>query len=162
QHEVVVAVDIDADQPAVTDGGRTAEELEDYTEARWWQVADLLSSSERFYPGRLPQLLPAFLPGPDPTRPFAPWTLGPRPALPSASGASAGTGELDGLGRPDDVDHEYERVVLLDSGTGVPARRAVTQRRRYDQHHPAADLHAGQALGPASEHIPAKLKPEQL
>jgi 8-oxo-dGTP pyrophosphatase MutT (NUDIX family) len=73
QHEVVVAVDIDADQPAVTDGGRTPEELEDYTEARWWQVADVLSSSERFYPGRLPQLLPAFLAGADLSEPFERW-----------------------------------------------------------------------------------------
>jgi len=73
QHEVVVAVDVDADQPAVTTGGRTPEELEEYTEARWWQVADVLSSSERFYPGRLAQLLPAFLAGADLSEPFERW-----------------------------------------------------------------------------------------
>jgi 8-oxo-dGTP pyrophosphatase MutT (NUDIX family) len=73
QHEVVVAVDIDADRPRVTDGGRNPEELAEYTEARWWQVADVLSSSERFYPGRLPQLLPAFLAGADLSEPFERW-----------------------------------------------------------------------------------------
>jgi len=73
QHEVVVAVDLDADQPAVTDGGRTPEELEEYSEARWWPIADVLSSSERFYPGRLPQLLPAFLAGADVSEPFERW-----------------------------------------------------------------------------------------
>ena len=73
QHEIVVGVDIDADQPAITDGGRTQDELEDYTGARWWDVADLLSSSERFYPGRLPELLPAFLAGADLSEPFERW-----------------------------------------------------------------------------------------
>jgi 8-oxo-dGTP pyrophosphatase MutT (NUDIX family) len=73
QHEVVVAVDVDADRPAVTDGGRTPEELEEYGEARWWEVADLVASPERFYPGRLPQLLHAFLAGADLNEPFERW-----------------------------------------------------------------------------------------
>jgi 8-oxo-dGTP pyrophosphatase MutT (NUDIX family) len=73
QHEVVAGVDIDADQPAVTDRGRTPEELEEYTASRWWQLADVLTSSERFYPGRLPQLLPAFLAGADLSEPFERW-----------------------------------------------------------------------------------------
>ncbi len=73
QHEVVVAVQLDADAPAVTDGGRTPEELEEYVEARWWDVADVLASTERFYPGRLPELLPAFLSGADITEPFERW-----------------------------------------------------------------------------------------
>lgn len=73
QHEVVVPVRIDADQPEITDGGRTLEELEDYTGARWWEVTDLVASAERFYPGRLPQLLPAFLAGADISEPFEHW-----------------------------------------------------------------------------------------
>jgi 8-oxo-dGTP pyrophosphatase MutT (NUDIX family) len=73
QHEVVVAVDLDADAPAVTDGGRTAEEAEEYVDARWWAVPDVLTSSERFYPGRLPELLPAFLAGAELTEPFERW-----------------------------------------------------------------------------------------
>ena len=73
QHEVVVAVQLDTDTPAVTDGGRTAEELEEYGEARWWDVAAVLASTERFYPGRLPEILPAFLAGADITEPFERW-----------------------------------------------------------------------------------------
>jgi 8-oxo-dGTP pyrophosphatase MutT (NUDIX family) len=73
QHEVVVQVRLDADRPPITDGGRTAEELEEYVEARWWDVADLLTSTERFYPGRLPALLPAFLAGAELTEPFERW-----------------------------------------------------------------------------------------
>ncbi|HYK70526.1 MAG TPA: NUDIX domain-containing protein [Streptosporangiaceae bacterium] len=73
QHEIVVAVDVDADRPPVADGGRTEEEREDYTDARWWDLADLLSSAERFYPGRLPELLPAFLAGADLSEPFERW-----------------------------------------------------------------------------------------
>jgi 8-oxo-dGTP pyrophosphatase MutT (NUDIX family) len=73
QHEVVVEVQLEADAPPVGDGGRTAEELEEYVEARWWDVADVLASTERFYPGRLPELLPAFLAGADLTEPFERW-----------------------------------------------------------------------------------------
>jgi 8-oxo-dGTP pyrophosphatase MutT (NUDIX family) len=73
QHEVVVAVQLDADAPPVTDGGRTAEELEEYVEARWWDVTDILGSAERFYPGRLAELLPAFLAGADLIEPFERW-----------------------------------------------------------------------------------------
>jgi 8-oxo-dGTP pyrophosphatase MutT (NUDIX family) len=73
QHEIVVAVDLDADAPLVSDGGRTEEEAEEYVAARWWAVADILTSSERFYPGRLPELLPAFLAGAELTEPFERW-----------------------------------------------------------------------------------------
>ena len=73
QHEVVVQVRLDADRPAVSDGGRTPDEREEYIEARWWEVADVLASSERFYPGLLPQLLPAFLAGAELSEPFERW-----------------------------------------------------------------------------------------
>jgi len=73
QHEVVVAVDLDADAPLITEGGQTAEEAEEYVDARWWEVAEVLASSERFYPGRLPELLPAFLAGAELTEPFERW-----------------------------------------------------------------------------------------
>jgi 8-oxo-dGTP pyrophosphatase MutT (NUDIX family) len=73
QHEVVVAARIDADQPEIADGGRTAEERDDYVGSRWWDVPELLASAERFYPGRLPQLLPAFLAGAEISEPFERW-----------------------------------------------------------------------------------------
>ena len=73
QHEVVVPVQLDADTPPVTDGGRTAEELEEYVGSRWWTVTDILASAERFYPGRLAELLPAFLVGAELTEPFERW-----------------------------------------------------------------------------------------
>jgi len=73
QHEVVVPVRLDADRPPITDGGRTPEELEEYTQARWWEIGDLLTSAERFYPGQLPALLPAFLAGAELTEPFERW-----------------------------------------------------------------------------------------
>jgi 8-oxo-dGTP pyrophosphatase MutT (NUDIX family) len=73
QHEVVVRVQLDADQPPITAGGRTPEELEEYVGSRWWNVTELLASTERFYPGRLPALLPAFLAGAELTEPFERW-----------------------------------------------------------------------------------------
>ncbi len=73
QHEVVVHVKLDADRPAISDGGRTAEELEEYVASRWWEPTDLVASSERFYPGRLPELLPGFLDGQQIDEPFERW-----------------------------------------------------------------------------------------
>ena len=70
QHEVVVAVQLDADRPEITDGGRTAEELEEYVVARWWEIAEVLTATERFYPGPLAALMPAFLAGAELTEPF--------------------------------------------------------------------------------------------
>jgi 8-oxo-dGTP pyrophosphatase MutT (NUDIX family) len=74
QHEVVVLARIAADQPAITDGGRTPEEIEDLLSARWWRVSEITSSRERFYPGRLPELLPRFLAGEQIDEPFERWS----------------------------------------------------------------------------------------
>ena len=73
QHEVVVLARVAAERPDIIDGGRTATELEDYVESRWWEVDEILSSTERFYPGRLPWLLPAFLAGQIINEPFERW-----------------------------------------------------------------------------------------
>ena len=43
-------VRLDADAPPVTDGGRTAEELEEYVDARWWDVADVLGQHRALLP----------------------------------------------------------------------------------------------------------------
>ena len=73
QHEVVVFAQVAADQPAIVDGGRSPTEIEDYVTARWWQVPEITQSQERFYPSRLPQLLPRFLAGEDIDEPFEHW-----------------------------------------------------------------------------------------
>ena len=74
QHEVVVRARIALDQPPITDGGRTPEEVEDYVTARWWPVPEIIRSRERFYPGRLPALLPRFLAGDSIDEPFERWS----------------------------------------------------------------------------------------
>lgn len=74
QHEVVVLARVAADQPAIVDGGRTPEEIEDLVTVRWWQLDQITASRERFYPGRLPELLPAFLAGETIDEPFERWS----------------------------------------------------------------------------------------
>ena len=74
QHEVVVLARVAADQPGIVDGGRTPEEVEDYVTARWWRVPEIARSQERFYPGRLPELLPRFLAGEHIDEPFERWS----------------------------------------------------------------------------------------
>ena len=73
QHEVVVHARVPADQPVIVDGGRTAEEVEDFVVARWWQLDEIAASQQRFYPGRLPELLPSFLAGQAIDEPFERW-----------------------------------------------------------------------------------------
>jgi 8-oxo-dGTP pyrophosphatase MutT (NUDIX family) len=73
QHEVVVGARVRGLRPAIRTDGRTANELEVYVDARWWEVGDILGSIERFYPGRLPELLPAFLAGEAIDEPFEFW-----------------------------------------------------------------------------------------
>jgi 8-oxo-dGTP pyrophosphatase MutT (NUDIX family) len=73
QHELVVRARVPGEQPEIIDGGRTAEEREDYVSARWWPPAEITSSRERFYPGRLPELLPRFLAGQRIDEPFERW-----------------------------------------------------------------------------------------
>jgi hypothetical protein len=41
---------------------------------RWWQLDEIVRSQERFYPGRLPELLPAFLAGEVIDEPFERWS----------------------------------------------------------------------------------------
>ena len=59
QHERVVYVRITESAPPISGDLRTVEETEVYIGARWWRVHEVLMSTERFYPGRLPQLLVA-------------------------------------------------------------------------------------------------------
>jgi 8-oxo-dGTP pyrophosphatase MutT (NUDIX family) len=73
QHEVVVLARVAAHHPAITDGGRTPEEVEDYVAARWWGMGEIAESRVRFYPSRLPELLPLFLAGERIDEPFERW-----------------------------------------------------------------------------------------
>jgi len=73
QHEVVVHARITADQPPIIDGGRTPQEVEDFVMFRWCQVPEITGSRHRFYPGRLPELLPTFLAGEAIDEPFELW-----------------------------------------------------------------------------------------
>lgn len=74
QHEVVVTVRLTGSAPAVDGALRVGFEDEDYFAFRWWTVADLVGRPDRFYPGRLPTLLPAFLAGEEITEPFELWS----------------------------------------------------------------------------------------
>jgi 8-oxo-dGTP pyrophosphatase MutT (NUDIX family) len=74
QHEVVVFARLAADRPPIVDGGRTQEEIEDLVAVRWWELDEIVRSQERFYPGRLPELLPAFLAGEIIDEPFERWS----------------------------------------------------------------------------------------
>lgn len=63
QHERVATVRLTSVRPAVHGFGRVGFEDEDYLAHRWWSTAALPGAGARFYPGRLPELLPAFLAG---------------------------------------------------------------------------------------------------
>ncbi len=73
QHEVVVHATVAGHSPAISAAGRTENEHEVYVAERWWPVTDIVRSTQRFYPGRLPELLPAFLAGEVIDEPFEFW-----------------------------------------------------------------------------------------
>lgn len=73
QHEVVVVAHVAGSAPVPAREGRTPDELEEYVGHRWWDVADVAASHERFFPSRLPQLLPGFLGGELIDEPFDLW-----------------------------------------------------------------------------------------
>lgn len=62
-NEVVVPVRLAVAGPAVDGAGRVGFEAEDYFGFRWWPVPEVTGSADRFYPGRLPELLGPFLAG---------------------------------------------------------------------------------------------------
>ncbi|WP_319463737.1 NUDIX hydrolase [Micromonospora sp. RTP1Z1] len=74
QDEVVVPVRVPGRGPAVDETDRLDYEVEDYFGFRWWPVAEIVASPERFYPGRLPALLTPFLAGEDIDEPFELWS----------------------------------------------------------------------------------------
>lgn len=74
QHERVLEARLTVPGPAVDGSGRVGYEDEDYVDYRWWPVEEIIDSRERFYPGRLPALLPAFLAGERIDEPFELWS----------------------------------------------------------------------------------------
>lgn len=74
QSEVVVAIGLAARRPEIAVTGRLDDEIEDYPDFRWWSPAEIVGSRERFYPGRLPLLLPRFLAGEAIDEPFELWS----------------------------------------------------------------------------------------
>jgi hypothetical protein len=56
--------------PPVDATGQLADEAETFLGSRWWTVSEIEASKERFYPGRLPQLLRRFLDGAPNDEPF--------------------------------------------------------------------------------------------
>lgn len=73
QHEVVVQVRLPGPGPDIDVSGRLDYEHEDYFAFRWWPIAGLTASPERFYPGQLPRLLPRFLAGQPIREPLEVW-----------------------------------------------------------------------------------------
>ncbi|MEU8071056.1 MULTISPECIES: NUDIX domain-containing protein [unclassified Micromonospora] len=74
QDEVVVTVRLPGPGPDVDEALRLDYEVEDYFGFRWWPLAEVLAERPRCYPGRLPELLPAFLAGAEIDEPFELWS----------------------------------------------------------------------------------------
>lgn len=74
QDEVVVTVRLPGQGPGIDGSQREDHEKEDYFGYRWWPAREVTLSSERFYPGRLPALLGAFLDGQVIDEPFELWS----------------------------------------------------------------------------------------
>ncbi|WP_347975875.1 NUDIX domain-containing protein [Bosea vestrisii] len=74
QQEVIVRIAIEARKPAIGYAERLDYEIEDHFDYRWWSVADIQKSKERFYPGKLPVLLSPFLTGAKIDEPFELWS----------------------------------------------------------------------------------------
>jgi 8-oxo-dGTP pyrophosphatase MutT (NUDIX family) len=74
QDEVVVTAPVAGVAPAISVSGQLDYELAAYASTRWWPVPELVATSERCYPGRLPELLPALLAGDPVDEPFEIWS----------------------------------------------------------------------------------------
>ncbi|PWU44651.1 NUDIX hydrolase [Micromonospora globispora] len=74
QDEVITLVRLDVAGPDIDAAERLDYEVEDYFGFRWWPVPEIVSSGERFYPGRLPKLLTPFLAGEEIDEPFELWS----------------------------------------------------------------------------------------
>lgn len=73
-NEVIVLVRLWVAEPVVDGSARVGFENEDYFDYRWLPVAEVSSSADRFYPGRLPKLIGPFLAGEEIDEPFERWS----------------------------------------------------------------------------------------
>lgn len=74
QQESVVTARLADPGPRVDGSRRVGFEDEDYFGSCWWTLAEIVRSQERFYPGRLPALLPRLLAGKEIEEPFELWS----------------------------------------------------------------------------------------
>ncbi|MHB1929035.1 MAG: NUDIX domain-containing protein [Acidimicrobiales bacterium] len=74
QHEVVAVAHLGVSLPGVDVSRQLRHETEDYLAWSWTPVREVVSSTERFYPGRLPELLPTLLAGRRIDEPFEHWS----------------------------------------------------------------------------------------
>lgn len=74
QDEVIVAVRLTRPGPDVDEADRLDYEREDYFGFRWWPLAEVVASRQRFYPGQLPRLVTSFLAGEEIDEPFELWS----------------------------------------------------------------------------------------
>ncbi|MBE1488540.1 NUDIX hydrolase [Plantactinospora soyae] len=73
-NEVVVLVRLPTAGPEVVGDSRVEFEDEDYFDHRWYPVAEVLASTEQFYPRQLPGLLGPFLAGEEIDEPYEEWS----------------------------------------------------------------------------------------
>ncbi|MBF9130492.1 NUDIX domain-containing protein [Plantactinospora sp. S1510] len=73
-NEVVVVVRLSVAGPPVDGAARVGFEDEDYFDYRWYPMTEIVGSTDRFYPGRLPELLGPFLDGEEIDEPFEQWS----------------------------------------------------------------------------------------
>jgi ADP-ribose pyrophosphatase YjhB (NUDIX family) len=74
QRELIAVVRISDSSPGTYGSLRVGTEKEDIIEARWWPIEQIMTSSERFYPRSLRELLPRVLAGESCEEPLEIWT----------------------------------------------------------------------------------------
>jgi 8-oxo-dGTP pyrophosphatase MutT (NUDIX family) len=70
QDEVVAVVRLHRPGPAVDQADQQDHEVDTFFGFGWWSVEEIETSAERFYPGRLPELVRRFLDGEQIDEPF--------------------------------------------------------------------------------------------
>lgn len=74
QDEYICRARIAASAPPVRVSRTETVEYEDHFGYRWWSLPEIVASGDRFYPKRLPELLPQFLAGAPIHEPFEAWS----------------------------------------------------------------------------------------